>query len=774
MAKDNIYDTHEMRRYLLASKLPEALEAILTEVAFYKPENPLRHMLTRLYKIQQGECKNTTISWDTFIDENDLPVERVFKPCFLEQHIFDNPFLRKKHHEQMIIAIEHSSKAQLRKYFGAIKKFHKEQLAKRLVDQHNTALAEDHFSRKLLRKVLILWNKGTKIYTANMAKAVNILLKSLSYTYLSRCFMRWHLFTRDIHWKNTYFQKEALRQTTSSVKQDNDESEQKQQVEDIDYVSRLPPNVAAKIFKYLDLKTRVACSMVCNSWHALLQECCLYTELDLTNAGIDITDNVFANILKRYKFFLYHIKLSNCFGLSAKSLESLTDCRNLHDVDLSGCNIKANMLQQLGVSCPFITYLNLSHSGCDDTCFANIAKNFPNVKYLDLSYCSALTEAGFYYLVISKSLKALTHLNLSGCLKVNGNCLANIGQCCSHLVSFILDCIPNLTDECMSKLAATCQRLRILSLIQAVKISDRGLKYISSMLHYLEKFYFEGNRLVTDIGISDIMSLKNLKHVHIVDCLRVYDTALKPCVASRTLTVVNLTDCVRLTDAGIKHIFESPAARFIQELSLTNCIRVGDKSIQKIVSLCTTLAYLSMAYCENVTDVGIAMLATHPTLTMLDISGCSITDYGAGYLRQSHRLQYLSMAECNLMTDIGIERMASLENLKYLDISYCTNVSDYGMKMLIYENKCLTHLNFGGCKLITNATLTSIASVCVYLIKLNISEIKNITDKGIRNLRVGCKSLKYLNVSYCPKLNYGCISKLIQRGCTVVHTMNVG
>ena len=774
MTKENMFDNHEVRKYLLSYQVPETIEGLLTVLTFYKPANPLKDVLCHLRRIQSGEFKETSLSWDSFIKGKDLPIQRVFKPCFLEQHIFDNPFLRKKQHEQMIIAIEHSCKVQLKKYFLALKEYHSQQLTKRAIIHRNTTLADNHFYSKLLRKIVNIWVSRTKNYTINVEKAKQILMRSLSYTYLSRCFMRWHLFTRDIHWKNNYFQSQALKQNAVETLDNPDDPENKDKLEDVDNISKLPPNVAAKIFKNLDLKSRIACSMVCNTWHALLQECTLYTELDLTKAGFEINDVVFCNILRRYKFFLYHIKMENCDIVSPKILENLKDCKNLQDIDLSGCNVRSHLLQQVGVSCPFVSYLNLANSKCDDTCFANIAKHFPCLKYLDISYCVDLTEAGFYYLVISKSLRSLSHLNLSGCPRVNGNCLANVGQCCVLLNSLLLDNIPGLTDDCISKLAATCQRLRILSLIQAIKITDRGLKYIATNLVQLEKFYFEGNRFVTDSGVAEIMGGRNMHHIHLVDCLRVYDTALKPIANSRTLTVINLTDCVRLTDAGIKHILDSPAAPYIQELSLTNCIRVGDKSIQKLVSCCPKMAYLSIAYCENVTDVGMAMIATHPTLRLLDVSGCSITDYGAGYLRQCQKLEYLSMAECNLITDIGIERMASLENLKYLDISYCTSISDYGMKMLIFENKCLTHLNIGGCKLITNTTLTSMASVCIYLVKLNISEIKNVTDKGIRNLRVGCKNLKYLNVSYCPKLNYGSIAKFIQHGCTVVHTLNVG
>lgn len=764
-----VCENEDVKKYLSIHQIPEAIESLLTAAAYYKPVNPLQNILRNLKKIKNGEF-DSLLSWDSFIDESDLPVDRVFKPCFLEAHIFDNPFVREKYHQQMKKAIEFYSRAKLKKYFHMLKVFHKHRVAKKVIDRRHTILATNHFNSKLRKRCMSFWISHAQVYAANVAKAIDLLLKSISYSYLLKCFTYWRLFTKDIHWKNNYFQKQALRQSVegnANVSQGLDDK-----LEDVDYISRLPTSIATKIFKYLDLKSRIACSMVCNTWHALLQDCALYTELDLTNSGFEINDVLFNNILRRHRSFLYHIKLENCSQLSTKALTNLKECRNLQDVDLSGCQVKAVLLQELGTGCPFVTYLNLSHSQVDDTCFANIAKNFPSLKYLDLSYCILLTEAGFYYLVTNRSLKNLSHLNLSGC-KVNGNCLANIGQCCQFVTSFILDFIPNMTDECISKLAATCGRLRILSLIQAVKITDKALKFISSNLTQLEKIFIEGNKLITDIGVATLMGLRNLKHIHMVDCLRLYDIGLKPCVNLRMLTVCNLTDCVRLTDRGIKQILTSPSAFHIQELSLTNCIRVGDQTVQKIVNNCPNLTYLSIAYCENITDVGVVMLAHHPKLHTLDISGCSIDDYGVGSLRQAQNLVNLSMAECNLVTDIGIERMSKVENVKCLDLSFCTNLSDYGMKMLIYERKCLTHLNIGGCKLITNGTLSSIASVCEYLLKLNISENKNITDKGIRLIRNGCKKLSYLNVSYCPKLTYESIAKLIQNYCTVIHTINV-
>ena len=764
-----LYDNEEVKKYLIYHQVPDLIEALLTAVAFYKSELPLKEILLHLKKIKEYDFNEIQICWDFFIKPQDLPVSKVFKSCFIEQFILDSPFYREKNHKQMITSIEHYCKVQLKKYFAVLRVYHHHCLTKKMSDQRNVNIANNHYWTKLKKRVINNWSNGTKIYATNITRAITILQKSLSYTYKSRCFVRWRLFTKDIHWKNNYFQKQALKQASENNANAGNENESDNTKGD--QISSLKAITAVKIFKYLDLKSRISCSTVCNAWHDLMQDSSLYTELNLSDSASEINDARFLSVIRRYKFFLYHLKLANCIKISSKVLSNLKECKNLQDIDLTACQVTSGVLQDIGVGCPFVTYLNLSNSMVDDACFAAIAKHFPSMRFLDLSNCSALSEAGFYYLVTSRSLKGLAHFNLSGCSKINGNCLANIGQCCLNLTSLILDCIPNLTDECISKMAATCGRLRILSLMQAVRLTDKALKYISISIQQLEKIFIEGNKFITDAGVANLMGLKNLRHIHLVDCLRVYDNGLKPCANMRQLSVVNLTDCIRLTDGGIKYILESPSAHYLKELLLTNCIRVGDQTVQKIISSCPGLTYLSLAYCENVTDVGIAMLARHNSLHMLDISGCPINDSGAGSLKQAQNLRYLSIAECNLLSDIGIERMSKMENLSYLDISFCTNISDYGMKMLIFENKCLTTLNLAGCKLLTNSTLSSVASVCEYLQNLNVSENKNITDKGIRFIRTGCKKLKYLNLSCCPKLNYGSISKMVINGCHVVHTL---
>jgi len=763
MDNKGLYDTDRTRKYLNTHQIPEIIESLLTSVAFYRPVDPFRVILQNLRKLKNGEIPGALI-WDSFIEESDVPCEKIFKPSFIEQHIFDNPFYQQNHHKQMKHAITHHTVKIQRRYFDVLRLYQQKRKAEKAVAAQKTALADAHFGGKLIRRVFLRWVIRSRRYNANVSNAINLLIKTLSYSYVSRSFLRWKQFTRDIHWKNKFFQSQQQNQ----LKQEEGDEEN-----DENYISKLQTNIALKIFRYLNLQSRVQCSMVCNSWHAMLQDCSLFTELDLSNSGYgEITDTLFLNILKRYRYFLYHVKLEGCRSLTSSALNQLAECKNLQDIDLADCRINVAVMQNIGLSCPFVTYLNLSNTGLDNTCFINIAKSFRSLRFLDVSYNEDLDETGFYCLVTSKPLKHLAHINLSGCCGVNGNCLSYVGQCCQLLTSLLLDNMPDLADECIAKMAATCSRLRVLSLLQAVRLTDRSLRYIAIALTQLEKVYLEGNKFVTDNGVSAVLGLKNLKHIHIVDCLKIYDNSLRPCSSLNALRVVNLTDCVRLSDSGIRSIVEGPSAHCLREITLSNCIRIGDQAISKIIANCPSLTDISVSYCENVTDVGVSVLAKHPSLYSIDLSGCNVTDHGAGILKMAEKLTYLSLSECNLLTDLGVERLSKIENLKYLDISYCSNITDYGMKMFIYERKSLVSLNVAGCKALTNTSLSIIASVCEYLKRLNLSELKQITDKGMRFIKMGCYHLSYLNVSYCPKLHYGCISKFIQQGCKVIHTMN--
>jgi len=256
----------QVSKYLTHHQIPEVIESILTAVSIYKPDNPLEHIKNNLLKIKNRQVADLT--WDVFIEEKDLPVEKVFKPSFIEQQFFDNPFINEKFHKQCVIAIEHHRFVIQKKCLSELRLHQQRQVLKKHVAHNNSEKAQNHFDKKLKQRTLAIWEQKTQIYMNNIHRAFKILRKVVSYSYLKLCFMRWLIFTKDIHWKNNWFQRQALKQAV----------EKQEEVDDlnVDFMSKLPKHVAIKIFLNLNLRERITCSIVCHAWHPVTRLCTVH------------------------------------------------------------------------------------------------------------------------------------------------------------------------------------------------------------------------------------------------------------------------------------------------------------------------------------------------------------------------------------------------------------------------------------------------------------------------------------------------------------------
>ena len=93
---------------------------------------------------------------------------------------------------------------------------------------------------------------------------------------------------------------------------------------------------------------------------------------------------------------------------------------------------------------------------------------------------------------------------------------------------------------------------------------------------------------------------------------------------------------------------------------------------------CHNLTYCSVCYCEHVTDAGLELLATLPSLVSLDISGCNVQDHGVSSLGNSSRLRDITLSECCNITDLGLQVNPS-PPLVCLDILRCTSYNKFSL-----------------------------------------------------------------------------------------------
>ncbi|MGH0149437.1 UNVERIFIED_CONTAM: hypothetical protein FKN15_033425 [Acipenser sinensis] len=366
---------------------------------------------------------------------------------------------------------------------------------------------------------------------------------------------------------------------------------------------------------------------------------------------------------------------------------NIGECRNLQDLNLSECaSINDEIMRLILEGCPALLYLNLSYTNVTNGTLRMLSRCCLNLQYLSLAYCRKFTDKGLQYLATGKGCHKLIYLDLSGCTQA---------------------------------IVSECQNLQTVSLQDSTHLSDSAFKALAEAAK-LTKIKIRGNNRMTDASWKSFCkSSPCLCHIYAADCQKITDISLKAIGSLKNLTVLNVADCIRLSDAGIKYLVEGPSAGKLREVNLTNCVRVTDMSLLRISQRCLKLTYLSLCYCEHLTDSGLELLAGLPSLTSLDLTGTNIQDQGLASLGTNTGIKKLTLSECLWITDLGIQ--------------------------------------------MTDLYMQYLTGVCQYLHELDISGCVHITDKTTKYLQNSCKQLHVLNMLYCKNITRQAALKVTAR-----------
>ncbi|KAM7535319.1 hypothetical protein Aperf_G00000098326 [Anoplocephala perfoliata] len=182
------------------------------------------------------------------------------------------------------------------------------------------------------------------------------------------------------------------------------------------------------------------------------------------------------------------------------------------------------------------------------------------------------------------------------------------------------------------------------------KVSSRATdKLLASLLTRrkatLRKISLENCSLLTEIGLLDLLLCNNLQ-------------------------VVKFAHCLHLTDGIIGGLLH--ACPTLVELDLSNTL-ITDKSLLQLVMHSIKLAWLSLAYCSNITDIGLeffkgSRLAS--SVEFINLSGCSnVTTCGlvdcVKSMKGTHQKWVLN--ELPQITQEALEALTSKTNLKSLN-----------------------------------------------------------------------------------------------------------
>ncbi len=225
--------------------------------------------------------------------------------------------------------------------------------------------------------------------------------------------------------------------------------------------------------------------------------------------------------------------------------------------------------------------------------------------------------------------------------------------------------------------------------------------------------------------------------------------------------------------AGWDKVCDTPArvrTLAAEEYQLTVSTRVADVQLAgfSLLADLPDLTKVSLASCQQVTDLGVRHLARLGHLTALDLSACNrLTDASLAVLPAFHVLAALNLEGCAQLTDDGLAHLLQLPRLCDLNLAFCSRVTDRGAAALSRVSG-LTHLNLTGCGELTDAGLRSLSSLSEVR-ALNLSRCPRLSDAGLAALG-RLSRLKTLTLWGCDQLSAGAVDALRQSiaGCRVI------
>ncbi|XP_070828129.1 F-box and leucine-rich repeat protein 13 [Chaetodon trifascialis] len=735
--------------------LPHIQKVLVTASCLSCPSDPIQFLKNTLVAFQ-GHDNLEDVDWHKFVTDAEQRISktsqthRTMDTVWMDQDGTMLPFcLVEKAHSCYRKHLTGSCFRQWKRFIAQSKRDTTELAL-------NMDLMKTHYERNCQRVALAKWSNWVKKQKKTQAVAIEKLERLVNAGRLKRIIAAWRNVAKDSKRTKEYLKRLEMEfpENGSKVQRTRDEC---------DRLSLLPYSLSLKIFQYLELRDWLNCAQVCCTWKAVIQSGNLWSQINFSVEKKWITDSTMKQVLQNYRPFVIHLNLRGCISLTWTSLKSVSECRNLQELNVSECfNVTDIMVQRIVEGCPCLLYLNLSCTLITNKSLRELSRNCLNLQYLSLAYCYRFTDKGLMYLTTGKGCHNLIHLNLSGCTQMTVNGFRYISAACPSLKEIVINDMPTLSDSCVLALIARCRCLSAMSLLDAPHLSDVALKAIAEVAR-LKTFSTEGNNQLTDISWTALCSSsQDLCRLHAAECPRMTDASLKSVAALKNLQHLDVSLCKKLSDTGIQCLTEGSSSTSLRELNISSCSRVTDKSVMRISQRLCKLSHLNLSYCERLTDVSLEWLSSS-SVCSLDISGCNIQDQGLAAL-EGIRLKKLVLAQCVYVTDIGIEKLCkTVRDLEHVDVSHCVALSDLAIRAISFYCRGLVSLRMSGCPKMTDMAVQYLTSGSQFLRELDVSGCVLLTDRSLRHLERICPPLCSVTMACCNSISKAAALKLEPR-----------
>lgn len=281
-------------------------------------------------------------------------------------------------------------------------------------------------------------------------------------------------------------------------------------------------------------------------------------------------------------------------------------------------------------------------------------------------------------------------------------------------------------------------------------------------------------------GLRDvIVELPRLEALSFSGCFGLTDISLSHAVVTDvpSLSVLDLSLCKQITDRGVAVI--ASHLHNLETLNLAGCSGVTSNGLQLIATRLRKLHCLILRGCRHISDRGIGFVSGVADPAILQDSPPSSTTVSTDADQKRLRpyglseLHTLILQDCQALSDEAL-RFISLGLggcLRTLDLSFCASVTDSGVKWLA-RMPSLRELNLRSCDNVSDIGMGYLAENGSRLTSLDVSFCERVTDAALVHISQGLLHIRALSVNACGVGDDG-LARLA-RSARDLTTLNLG
>ncbi|XP_052461056.1 F-box/LRR-repeat protein 17 [Carassius gibelio] len=296
--------------------------------------------------------------------------------------------------------------------------------------------------------------------------------------------------------------------------------------------------------------------------------------------------------------------------------------------------------------------------------------------------------------------------------------------------------LQQVTDDLLVKIASRRQNVTEINISDCRNVQDHGVCSLASNCPGLIKYTAYRCKQLSDVSLCTVA----------IHC--------------PLLQKVHAGNQDKLTDHALRLLGEH--CKELKDVHFGQCYSISDEGLVALAQGCSKLQRIYMQENKLVTDKSVQAFAENcPDLQFVGFMGCSVTSQGVIHLT---RLQHLSSLDLRHISELNNETVMEVvrkcRNLTSLNLCLNWTINDRCVEIIAKEGRSLKELYLVSCK-ITDHALISIGQYSSTIETVDAGWCKEITDQGATQIARSSKSLRYLGLMRCDKVNEETVERLV-------------